>query len=156
MNGDVLKAISAGVFSAITLSVLVFLDSLGNYGIWLMAPFGATAVLVFGVPSSPLAKAKNVIGGHFLTALIGVVFVNYIGVDTVSIAMATGLAISMMMLTNTVHPAAGANPILIMVTGQSWPFLIAPVLVGTIFIVLCGYLSQRLLKGYLFRHKKTA
>lgn len=156
MSNGVLKAISAGVFSAITLSVLVFLDSLGNYGVWLMAPFGATAVLVFGVPSSPLAKAKNVIGGHFLTALIGVIFVNYIGVDTASIAMATGLAISMMMLTNTVHPAAGANPILIMVTGQSWAFLITAVLLGTIFIVLCGYLSQWLLKEYLFRHKKTA
>ncbi|MDN3380020.1 MULTISPECIES: HPP family protein [unclassified Pseudoalteromonas] len=156
MSNGVLKAISAGVFSAITLSVLVFLDSLGNYGVWLMAPFGATAVLVFGVPSSPLAKAKNVIGGHFLTALIGVIFVNYIGVDTASIAMATGLAISMMMLTNTVHPAAGANPILIMVTGQNWVFLITPVLLGTIFIVLCGYLSQWLLKEYLFRHKKTA
>ncbi|MGB1292469.1 MAG: HPP family protein [Pseudoalteromonas sp.] len=156
MNNDALKAISAGLFSAITLSVLAWLDNLGSYGIWLMAPFGATAVLVFGVPSSPLAKAKNVIGGHFLTALIGVVFVNYIGVDTASIAVATGLAISMMMLTNTVHPAAGANPILIMVTGQSWTFLITPVLMGTIFIVLCGYLSQWLLKAYLFKHKKTA
>ncbi|TGE84102.1 hypothetical protein C7Y70_07615 [Pseudoalteromonas sp. KS88] len=156
MNNDALKAISAGLFSAITLSVLAWLDNLGSYGIWLMAPFGATAVLVFGVPSSPLAKAKNVIGGHFLTALIGVVFVNYIGVDTASIAVATGLAISIMMLTNTVHPAAGANPILIMVTGQSWTFLITPVLMGTIFIVLCGYLSQWLLKAYLFKHKKTA
>lgn len=156
MNNDALKAISAGLFSAITLCVLTWLDNLGSYGIWLMAPFGATAVLVFGVPSSPLAKAKNVIGGHFLTALIGVVFVNYIGVDTASIAVATGLAISMMMLTNTVHPAAGANPILIMVTGQSWTFLITPVLMGTIFIVLCGYLSQWLLKAYLFKHKKTA
>jgi len=156
MNNDALKAISAGLFSAITLSVLAWLDNLGSYGIWLMAPFGATAVLVFGVPSSPLAKAKNVIGGHFLTALIGVVFVNYIGVDTASIAVATGLAISIMMLTNTVHPAAGANPILIMVTGQSWTFLITPVLMGTIFIVLCGYLSQWLLKAYLFKQKKTA
>lgn len=156
MNNDALKAISAGLFSAITLSVLAWLDNLGSYGIWLMAPFGATAVLVFGVPSSPLAKAKNVIGGHFLTALIGVVFVNYIGVDTASIAVATGLAISIMMLTNTVHPAAGANPILIIVTGQSWTFLITPVLMGTIFIVLCGYFSQWLLKEYLFKHKKTA
>lgn len=156
MNDNILKAISAGAFSAITLSALVFLDSLDDYGIWLMAPFGATAVLVFGVPSSPLARPKNVIVGHFLTALIGVIFTSFIGVDPLSIAIATGLAISVMMLTKTVHPAAGANPILIMVTGQSWTFLFMPVLVGTVFIVLCGLLSQWLLKNSFVRHKKTA
>jgi CBS-domain-containing membrane protein len=71
MNDVFYKAVIAGIFSALTLSVLAYLESLGNYGVWLMAPFGATAVLVFGVPNSPLAKAKNVIVGHFITAVIG-------------------------------------------------------------------------------------
>ena len=147
---------SAGVLSAMTLGVLIFLNNLGSYGVWLMAPFGATAVLVFGIPTSPLAKPKNVIVGHFLTALIGVFFVNFIGADPLSIAIATGLAISVMMLTKTVHPAAGANPILIILTGQSWGFLIMPVLIGTVFIVLCGFLSQWFLKQHLAGYKKTA
>ena len=103
MNDVFYKAVIAGIFSALTLSVLAYLESLANYGVWLMAPFGATAVLVFGVPHSPLAKAKNVIGGHILTALIGVVFVNYVGVGPVEIALATGLAISLMMLTDTFY-----------------------------------------------------
>ncbi|BDF93910.1 HPP family protein [Pseudoalteromonas sp. KAN5] len=158
MNYSFYKALCAGVFSAMTLLVLAYLESLGNYGIWLMAPFGATAVLVFGVPQSPLAKAKNVIVGHFLTALIGVVFVNFVGVDPVSIAVATGLAITAMMLTDTIHPAAGANPILIILSGQSWDFLLMPVLFGTVFIVLCGSFSNSINKKFaqFVADKKTA
>ena len=158
MNYLFYKALSAGVFSAMTLLVLAYLESIGNYGMWLMAPFGATAVLVFGIPQSPLAKAKNVIIGHFLTALIGVVFVNFVGGDPISIAVATGLAITAMMLTDTIHPAAGANPILIILSGQSWDFLLMPVLLGTVFIVSCGLLSNRVnnkLEQYVM-HKKTA
>ncbi|MBB1334238.1 MULTISPECIES: HPP family protein [unclassified Pseudoalteromonas] len=157
MNDVFYKAVIAGIFSALTLSVLAYLESLGNYGVWLMAPFGATAVLVFGVPKSPLAKAKNVIVGHFITAVIGLAFISFIGVDPISIAIATGLAVTAMMLTNTIHPAAGANPILIMVSGQSWDFLIMPVLVGTVFIVICGYISGWLnTKLNVVGHKKTA
>lgn len=158
MNYSLYKALNAGVFSAITILVLAYLESLGNYGVWLMAPFGATAVLVFGVPQSPLAKAKNVIVGHFLTALIGVAFVSFVGTDPISIALATGFAITAMMLTDTIHPAAGANPILIIVTGQSWDFLFMPVLLGTVFIVLCGTLANGANKkvGQYVTYKKTA
>ncbi|WOC27529.1 HPP family protein [Pseudoalteromonas sp. N1230-9] len=154
MENKVSRAAIAGVFACMAIFVLAYLQQLGHYGVWLMAPFGATAVLVFGVPHSPLAKAKNVIGGHLLTALIGVVFVNYVGVGPVEIAIATGLAISLMMLTDTIHPAAGANPILIIQSLQSWDFLVMPVLIGTVFIVLFGYFSQWLLNILLEGYKK--
>lgn len=114
---------------------------MGDYGIWLMAPFGATAVLVFGVPQSPLARPKNVIGGHMLTAMIGIVFSYYSADSAIMIGLAVGLAITLMMITKTIHPAAGANPILIIESSQSWDFLILPVLAGTVFIVLCGLVA---------------
>lgn len=95
---------------------------MGDYGIWLMAPFGATAVLVFGVPQSSLAKPKNVIGGHMLTAMIGVVFSYYSADSAIMIGLAVGIAITLMMITKTIHPAAGANPILIIESSQSWDF----------------------------------
>jgi CBS-domain-containing membrane protein len=60
------------------------------------------------------------------------------------------------MLTDTLHPAAGANPILLMQSMQSWDFLVMPVLIGTVFIVLFGYLSQWILSNQLNSHKKTA
>ena len=60
MHSEQIKsALIAGVFSTFVLGFLAWLNYMGDYGIWLMAPFGATAVLVFGVPQSPLAKPKH-------------------------------------------------------------------------------------------------
>jgi len=134
----------AGTFATITIGVLSYLDSFIDVGIWLMAPFGATAVLVFGVPDSPLAQPKNVIAGHFLTALIGILFVEYIGVTPWSLALATGLGVTVMLMTKTTHPPAGANPMLIMILGQSWPFLLTPVLAGSCIIVGLGLVLNKL------------
>lgn len=137
MNSMV-TSIFAGLGAFLAIGLLSFLDSSINEVAWLMAPFGATAVLVFGLPGSPLAQPKNVIFGHLITAFIGVFFTQYIGVTPVTLALATGIAVSAMLMTKTTHPPAGANPLLIMLTGQSWGFLITPVLSGAVLIVLVG------------------
>jgi CBS-domain-containing membrane protein len=140
----------AGIAATLAIGVLAYLDSLSiSPGVWLMAPFGATVVLVFGVPASPLAQPKNVILGHFLTALIGVIFITYVGVQPWSLALATGLGVTTMLLTKTTHPPAGANPMLIMLTGQSWSFLFTPVLLGSCVIVLLGIVLNKLRVLYL-------
>jgi CBS-domain-containing membrane protein len=133
-----LLALFSGLGASLAIGVLSYADTEILNAALLMAPFGATTVLVFGVPDSPLAQPKNVIFGHLLTAFIGVVFVQFVGVTPLSLAMATGLAVSMMLLTKTTHPPAGANPLLIMLTGQSWGFLFTPVLIGAVVIVLVG------------------
>jgi len=158
MHSEQIKsALIAGVFSTFVLAFLAWLNYMGDYGIWLMAPFGATAVLVFGVPQSPLAKPKNVIGGHMLTAMIGVAFSYYSADSAIMIGLAVGIAITLMIITKTIHPAAGANPILIIESGQSWDFLIMPVLAGTVFIVLSGFVARWFIQ-YLMdnKYKKTA
>lgn len=139
----------AGAFATLTIGILAYLDTVTNSTLWLMAPFGATVVLVFGVPKSPLAQPRNVIIGHFLTALIGVLFVEYVGIAPWSLALATGLAVTVMLLTNTTHPPAGANPMLIMLTGQSWAFLFNPVLIGACVIVGLGLVLNKLRLAYL-------
>ena len=140
--------IIAGVFATLTIGVLAYLGSATNSVLWLMAPFGATVVLVFGVPKSPLAQPKNVIVGHLLTAFIGVLFVEYVGVEPWSLAIATGLAVTIMLLTNTTHPPAGANPMVIMLAGQSWAFLFNPVLIGACVIVGLGLILNKLRTSY--------
>lgn len=134
----------AGIAAAITISLLAYLEAFTSQGWWLMAPFGATCVLVFGIPKSPLAQPKNVIAGHFLSALVGVVFVTFVGVEPWSLGVATGVAIALMLATKTTHPPAGANPVLIMLTGQSWSFLVSPVLAGAVVIVAIGYVVNKL------------
>jgi CBS-domain-containing membrane protein len=147
MNNVVFSFI-AGIFATLTIGVLAYLDSVTSTTFWLMAPFGATVVLVFGVPKSPLAQPKNVIVGHFITAFIGVFFVEYVGVEPWSLALATGIAVTMMLLTNTTHPPAGANPMLIMLSGQSWAFLFSPVLMGACIIVCLGLVLNKLRVSY--------
>lgn len=143
MNRLVL-AIFAGLGAAIAIGILTFSETEITNIALVMAPFGATTVLVFGLPESPLAQPKNVILGHFITAFIGIFFVEYIGVTPLSLALATGLAVSAMLATKTTHPPAGANPLLIMLTGQSWAFLFTPVLFGAVVIVLLGKMMQQL------------
>jgi len=140
--------IIAGTFATLTIGVLAYLGSITDSVLWLMAPFGATVVLVFGVPTSPLAQPKNVIAGHLLTAFIGVLFVEYIGVTPWSLAIATGLAVTIMLLTNTTHPPAGANPMVIMLSGQSWVFLFNPVLIGACVIVGLGLVLNKVRISY--------
>jgi CBS-domain-containing membrane protein len=129
----------AGFGAFIAIFILALLSEVTSEGLWLMAPFGATTVLVFGLPKSPLAQPKNVIFGHLLTAIIGLCFVSLSIIEPWTMALATGLGVSLMLLTNTTHPPAGANPLLILMTQQDWPFLFNPVLVGAISIVLIGW-----------------
>ncbi|MGF1911821.1 HPP family protein [Vibrio kasasachensis] len=149
MNNNLISCI-AGVGAALAIGLLTHLEASTAEVVLVMAPFGATAVLVFGVPNSPLAQPKNVVFGHLITAVIGVAFTQFVGVTPLTLAIASGLGVSVMLLTKTTHPPAGANPMLIMLSGQSWAFLITPVLTGAVLIVLVGkafnLLQRRLTK----------
>ncbi|MBT1062710.1 HPP family protein [Bowmanella sp. Y26] len=112
-----------------------------------MAPFGATMVILFGLPASPLAQPKNIILGHLLTTLVGLVVLHTWGMTPLSLSVAVGMAISLMLLTKTTHPPAGANPLVVMLTAQDWPFLIAPVLTGALLITLSGWLYHKWVSG---------
>nr|WP_181718157.1 HPP family protein [Pseudoalteromonas translucida]QID24528.1 HPP family protein [Pseudoalteromonas translucida TAC125] len=143
-----LLAVIAGFGAFIAIGLLSLTETNFNDIVLIMAPFGATTVLVFGVPDSPLAQAKNVIFGHLITAFIGILFYQYVDVTALTIALATGLGVTSMLVSKTTHPPAGANPILIMLSGQSWLFLVTPVLIGSIVIVLVGKGLQKLQSHY--------
>ena len=142
-------AVLAGVGATVAIGLLAFAPMLDSTWVLLMAPFGATAVIVFGLPDSPLAQPKNVICGHLITATVGLCFLQFWGVNPVSLALACGVSVSLMLLTKTTHPPAGANPLLIMLTGQHWPFLITTVLAGSIVMVLVAHLAKRLNRRFV-------
>ncbi len=126
------------------------LSSLGivvESSVWLMAPFGATMVILFGLPESPLAQPRNIIVGHLLTTAIGLSVAALAGVSPWSMGLAVGLAVSLMLVTNTTHPPAGANPLVVMLAGEHWDFLIMPVAAGAVLIVVFGALYHRLVSG---------
>lgn len=123
----------------ITIFILVFLTNMTS-ALWFMAPFGASCVLAFSVWNAPLSQPRNIIGGHFVSSFVGLVVYNLFGGEPWAIGLAVGLAIALMMLTKTTHPPAGANPLVVMMGGYSWSYLITPVLIGSIVIVFFALL----------------
>lgn len=103
----------------------------------LIAPFGASCVLLFAAPESPFAQPRNLVGGHLLTASVGMAMLWIAGNGILSTGLAVGLVIALMEQTGTVHPPAGANPIVIMLAGKtSLAFLLAPILLGVAILLL--------------------
>ncbi|MBD1879027.1 HPP family protein [Coleofasciculus sp. FACHB-T130] len=110
----------------------------------LMAPFGATSVLIFGVPDSPLAQPRNVIGGNFIAALVSLTILHLFGAEPWAMGMAVATAIGMMQFTGTLHPPSGAVALVVMMTKAQWQFLLTPALEGSIILVLCAVVFNNL------------
>ena len=100
-----------------------------------LGSFGASCVLLFSFPDNPFSQPRNVIGGHFVTSLTGLVFLAAFGSTWWSMALALACAISLMHLTRTVHPPAGSNPIIVMLSVPGWSFLLTPTLCGSVLLV---------------------
>ena len=147
MNKQALiNALFSSLGAFVCIGFLAYLNSSIEGAVWLIPPFGASMVLVMAVYDSPLAKPKNLILGHILSALSGVIIFYLLGNTFISLGLGVALAVFVMMMTNTVHPPAGANPIIVILTGQSISFVFLPVAVGTFIIVVFAYLYNRLLK----------
>ncbi|MEG3978572.1 HPP family protein [Microcoleus sp. herbarium8] len=110
----------------------------------LMAPFGATSVLIFGVPDSPLAQPRNVIGGNFLAALVSLIILHFLGSSPVAMGIAVSSAIGVMQMTKTLHPPSGAVALVVMMTKPDWQFLLTPAFEGSMILVLCAVIFNNL------------
>ena len=145
-NNKIINALLSALGALIFISFLAFLDSSFEGMIWLIPPFGASMVLVMAVHESPLAKPKNILLGHILSALSGIIILYLIGDNFLAIGIAVALAVFVMIVTDTIHPPAGANPIIVILTGQGITFVLFPVAVGAFMLVVFAYLYNKLLK----------
>ena len=140
------KALIAGFFSAFTIGVLTILTYKSAFGLFLAGSFGSSMVLLFGFPESPFAQPRNVFFGHLVTALVGVIFVNFIPLPIyISIALAVGVGIFFMIVLNVVHPPAGGNPIMVIIGSVSYDYLIFPIISGCIIIILLAIMINKFL-----------
>ena len=138
------QALFAGIFSIITIGTLTLLTYKAEFGIFLIASFGSTMVLLFGYPESPFAKPKNIFFGHLLTASVGVVFVNFISLPLyISIPLAVGIGVALMILLKVTHPPAGGNPIIVLMGSASYNYLLNPIIFGSIILILFGVILNR-------------
>jgi len=106
---------------------------------WVLGSFGASCVLLFGFPDAPFSQPRNVIAGHLLSSSVGLLMLHFLGPAWWSMAAAAGLAITVMMLTDTVHPPAGSNPVIVFLTQPDFSFLVLPTLFGTWILLAVAY-----------------
>ena len=140
------QAIIAGFFSSLTIGVLTLLTYKTALGLFLTASFGSSMVLLFGYPESPFAQPKNVFFGHLITALVGVIFVNFIPLPIfINIAIAVGVGIFLMIILDITHPPAGGNPIIVIIASASYEYLINPIIFGSLIIILLAIFINKLI-----------
>ena len=134
----------AGIFSFITILILTILTYKTQYGLFLIASFGSTMVLLYGYPESPFAQPKNIIVGHFLTSLVGIIFLNFVHLPIfINIPIAVGFGVMLMILFKVTHPPAGGNPIIVIIGSVSYDYLLTPVIVGSIVVILFGVIINK-------------
>lgn len=117
----------------------------------IVAPLGASSVLLFAVPSSPLAQPWSIIGGNTLSCLCGIVAYRLVPDIMVASGIAVGLAIVVMSLTKCLHPPGGAAALTAVIGGpavvaQGFSFALVPMALNSVTLVLLGIVFHKLLK----------
>ena len=142
------KAMLLGILGA-TIGIIALQFITNASGVELVAAsFGATFVLIFALPDSPVVKPKNIVGGYLISTSISLLVFEFIGNDPFSLGLAFGLSFVLMQLTKTLHPPAGSIPLLILFVPPDWKFILTPILAGVIFILIYAKFYSYVLKKF--------
>ncbi len=159
-----IDALRGGVGALLGLLLAGLLGRFAVGGDWLhpllVAPIGASAVLVFAVPASPLAQPRSVLGGNIVSALIGITVALLVPQPMIAAPLAVGLAIGAMMLLGCLHPPGGAVALICVIGGPAvakagYLFALNPVAVDSVLLVLAGVAWGRLTK-HSYPHRAPA
>jgi CBS domain-containing membrane protein len=123
----------------------------------LVAPIGASAVLLFAIPASPLAQPWSIIGGNALSALVGVIVAHLGMPTTVAAGTAVAGAILTMSIFRCMHPPGGAAALTAVMGGPAviaagWAFPLLPVAINSIALVAAGFAYHRF-SGHSYPHR---
>ena len=153
--GNYKQSFLAGLFSIITIGILTLLTYKTEYGIFLIASFGSSMVLLYGYPESPFAQPKNVFFGHVLTAAVGMFFLYFVPLPLfLIIPLAVGFGVGLMILFNVTHPPAGGNPIIVIMGSVSVDYILTPVISGSIIIIIFAIIINKLILKKNYPSKK--
>ena len=142
----------SGLGGAVAIALVAWLTQMSGQPL-LMAPLGASCFLMFVVPDNPVAQPRNVIGGHVVSALVGMAVLTLFGSAWWAMGVGVGLAIIAMRLTHTNHPPAASDPLLILLSPlgpPGWGFVLTPVLAGAVVVVGAAVAFNRLRPGVTY------
>lgn len=138
------ESIIAGVGALIGLSFIGLIAHSANT-MMLIAPFGATAVLLFSAPKSPFSNPWNIFGGYVISTILGSLILLYTNGGWFSIGAGLGITIMMMHWLKVIHPPAGAN-FLIVTQGHLSFYLLEPLIIGLITLIIIAMSIERIKK----------
>jgi len=136
--------LSAGIASIITMGVALVMLDLERVP-YLLASLGGSCVILFGIPDNVMAQPRSFIGGHFVGTTVGLIFSHTFGGGMFTMACAVGTAIALIMVTDTIHSPAGADPLIVMAAHPGWSFLAAPLALGLVILFIGASLYHRLM-----------
>lgn len=142
-KGHALTHLKSGIGAILAISLVGLMAVLTGLPM-LIAPFGATAVLLFGQPRSPLAQPANIIGGYLIAAIVASVALWLFPDAWAASAGAVGISIALMAILRVTHPPAGAIPLVAFASHFDLPMLAAVVLAGSALMIVIGVLHHRI------------
>ncbi|MBT1704292.1 HPP family protein [Chryseosolibacter indicus] len=127
--------------------------------LFLVGSFGATSVLIYGVINSPLAQPRNVIGGHLISALVGVTINYFVPYDWLAAALAVSSSIVLMQITKTLHPPGGATALIAVIGSEKikalgFGYVISPILSGVVILLFVAMVFNNITKKRSYPRNK--
>lgn len=113
----------------------------------MLASLGGTTVFLFGLTKSAAGQPRAIIGGHLGGAAIGIACGQFLGESAYSCVLAVALTLSWMLVTRTVHPPAGANPLIMIHAHANWIALLSPVIISIVVLMTVAMIWSRLIPG---------
>ena len=138
-----LEPIVAGISASIIIGVLAFLSFETSTGFWLMFSFGSTTLIVLIFYESEFAQPGNIFFGHLLGIIVGILFNEFIGISFITLGLAVGVTVTLMMYFKVIHPPAAANPLIALFADVSLEYIMFPVIVGTIVIIFLSVIINK-------------
>lgn len=139
--------------SFVGIGILAYIQSLhfkGNDAVYLIGSFGASSVLIYGIIQSPFSQPRNLVGGHLISALIGVT-VHKLIPDIIWLAapLAVSLSIILMQISKTLHPPGGATALIAIIGSDKikdlgYMYVFSPVLLGVLILLFTALIFNNM------------
>ena len=139
--------------SFVGIAILAYIQSIhfsGNDAVYLIGSFGASSVLVYGIIQSPFSQPRNLVGGHLISALVGVTVYKFVP-DIIWIAapLAVSFSIILMQITKTLHPPGGATALIAIIGSDKikslgYMYLFSPVLIGVLILLFTALIFNNM------------
>ena len=138
-----IEPIIIGLSSSVIIGVLAFLSLETSAGLLLMISFGATSLITFVLYDKEFAQPGNIFFGHLLGIVVGILFNEFMGMTFLSLALAVGTTVTLMMYLKVIHPPAAANPLIALFADVSLEYIFFPVITGSLIIILLSVIINK-------------